>query len=83
LDSLQFKDYKYSFAKSSSYNSNELMVIDFETRGKVNHVRESGKIYIDLNSQAIVKIECKGDFIIPGIINPYFLFLTSALKSEI
>jgi len=81
LDSLQFKKYKYSFAKSSSYNSSELMVIDFETRGKVNHVRESGKIYIDLNTQAIVRVECKGDFIIPAIIKPVLFVFNIRIKN--
>ncbi len=81
LDSLQFKNYKYAFAKSSSYNSNELMVIDFATKGKVNHVREIGKIYIDLNSQAIVRIECAGDFIIPGIIKPILFVFNIRIKN--
>lgn len=81
LDSTQFKSYRYSFAKSSSYNTDELMVIDFETRGKVNHVREKGKVYIDLKSLAIVKIECKGDFIIPAIIKPVFFFMSIGIKN--
>jgi hypothetical protein len=74
LDTLQFKSYRYSFAKSSSYNTNELMVIDFETKGKVNHVREAGKIYIDITSFAIVRLESTGGFIIPVIIKPILFF---------
>lgn len=74
LDTTSFKSYKYSFAKSTSYNNNELMVIDFSTRGKVDHVRESGKIYIDLSTYAIVRLESKGDLVIPAVIQP-ILFL--------
>lgn len=81
LDSLQFKHFKYSFARSSTYNTNELMVIDFETRGKVNNVREKGKIYIDLNSRAIVKIECSGNFILPAIIRPVLFVMNMRIKN--
>jgi len=81
LDSLQFKHFKYSFAKSSTYNTNELMVIDFESRGKVNHVREKGKIYIDLSSLAVVKIECSGNFIIPAIIKPILFVVNIRIKN--
>lgn len=83
LDSMQFKSFKYSFAKSSSYNSNELIVIDFATRGKVNHVREKGKIYIDQKSLAIVRIELKGDFIIPGIVKSVFFFASIGIKNPV
>lgn len=81
LDTLQLKKYKYSFAKSSSYNTDELMVIDFSSRGKVNHVREEGKLYIDLVSLAIVKIEVSGALIIPAIVKPLFFFLSIGIKN--
>lgn len=74
LDTSEFKNYRYTFARSSSYNNNELMVIDFKSRGKVDHVREEGKIYIDIVNYAIVKVESTGDVIIPVIIRP-ILFL--------
>ena len=70
LDTLHLKSYNYSFAKSSTYNNKELLVIDFDTKGKVNHVREEGKIYIDLATFAIVKLESHGDIVIPVILRP-------------
>ncbi len=70
LDTLNIKEYKYTFAKSSSYNNNELMVIDFSSRGKVDHQRESGKIYIDVKSMAVVKFESSGELVIPVLIRP-------------
>lgn len=70
LDTTQLKEYKYSFAKSSSYNNKELMVIDFSSRGKVDHQRESGKIYIDLKSMAIVRFESSGELVIPALLRP-------------
>lgn len=74
LDTSEFKNYKYSFAKSSSYNNNELMVIDFKSKGKVDHMRQEGRIYLDVSTYAIVKVESKGDLVIPVIIRP-ILFL--------
>ena len=74
LDTLKFKSYKYSFAKSSSYNTGELIVINFETIKKVNRARESGKIYIDPSSLAIVKIENEGTLYSVALKAVFFLF---------
>jgi hypothetical protein len=74
LDTNKLKSYHYTFAKSSSYNSSELITINFESKGKIEHVRESGKIYIDLTTLAIVKIEIRGVYVIPALIRP-ILFL--------
>jgi hypothetical protein len=74
LDTLHLKKYNYAFAKSTTYNNKELLVIEFDTKGKVDHVREEGRIYIDLATFAIVKLERKGDFVIPFILRP-ILFL--------
>lgn len=70
IDTNMFNEYTYSFAKSSSYNSAELMVINFKSRGKVDGNREEGKIYLDIASNAIVKIETKGTVVIPALIRP-------------
>jgi hypothetical protein len=57
------------------------MVINFETRGKINHVRERGKIYIDLNSQAIVKIECSGNYVVPAFTKSVLFVLNIKFKN--
>lgn len=74
LDTNKFDDFRYSFAKSSSYNSKELMVIDFKSKGKVEHMRSSGRIYLDAASYAFVKVEWSGDLIIPIILRPILFF---------
>ena len=74
LDSTSFKHYNYNFASSSSYDNKILLVIDFKSKGNINHVRQSGKIYIDIASNAIVKVEEYGDFVIPIALRP-ILFL--------
>lgn len=70
LDTTAFKDYRYTFAKSSSYDNSNLMVIEFVSKGVVDHSRESGKIYIDRSTYAIARIESSGDFVIPVLIRP-------------
>lgn len=74
LDSTEFKNYKYSFAKSTTYDNKELMVIDFKSKGKVEHQRQEGKIYLDIATNAIVKIEQADEVVIPLLIRP-LLFL--------
>lgn len=70
IDTTMLDEYVYTFEKSSSYNSRELMVINFKSRGKVERARESGKIYLDLTTNAIVKIESQGTWVIPALIRP-------------
>lgn len=70
LDSTELKEYALDWAPSTFYNNEEVMVIAFKSKGKVDHIRESGKLYIERNSLAIVKIENSGDMIIPVILRP-------------
>ena len=70
IDTTMFDEYTYSFAKSSSFNNAELMVINFKSRGKVDGNREEGKVYLDIASNAIVKIETRGTVVIPTLIRP-------------
>lgn len=74
LDTNKLKSYRYEFAKSGTYNSGELLIINFESKGKVEHVRERGKIYIDLASLAIMKVESSGSFVIPVLLRPIIFF---------
>ena len=70
LDSTQLKEYEFTWDKSTYYNNEEVMVINFKSKGKVDHLREIGKLYIERNSLAIVKIENSGDMIIPVLLRP-------------
>jgi hypothetical protein len=81
LDSNEFKNYTYSFAKSSSYNDVALMVIQFQSKGKVDHVREEGFIYLDIASNAIVKIESKGSYSIPTLARPVLFLMGFGVKN--
>ncbi|MBP6511693.1 MAG: carboxypeptidase-like regulatory domain-containing protein [Bacteroidia bacterium] len=81
LDSNEFKNYTYSFAKSSSYNDVALMVIQYQSKGKVDHVREEGFIYLDIASNAIVKIESKGSYAIPTLARPVLFLMGIGVKN--
>lgn len=81
LDTNAFRDYSYSFANYNSYNDNSVMVIDFKTKGKVDRVRQSGKIYLDIATNAIVKADYRGEFVIPALLRPVLLLLGIGIKN--
>lgn len=74
LDSTKLSSYVFKFAKPNTYDQAELMVIQFKSKGKVEHLREEGTLFIDRNSLAIVRIENAGDFVVPILLRP-ILFL--------
>ena len=70
LDSTKFNDFEYSFAPSTTYENRELVVIDFKSKGKVDNVKSTGKIFIDVQTDAFVKIEYTGVYYIPFLYKP-------------
>lgn len=83
IDTTGFKNYTYTFARYSSYNDATLMVIDFKSKGKVDNVREEGRIYLDIASNAIVRIESRGTFVIPLWAKPILLAFGFGIKSPV
>jgi len=73
LDSTKFKKFRYEFAPESEYMDREMMVINFKSRGTVDHMRLEGKIYIDNVSEAIAVVEYSGEFVIPVALKPIIL----------
>lgn len=70
LDSTLFKKFKYEFGDGIRHYGREMMVINFESKGKVDHTRQEGKIYLDIDSDAIVAVEYSGKAIIPAVVRP-------------
>lgn len=70
MDSTKFKKFKYSFGTPQMYQDRELMVINFQSRGKTDHMRSEGKIYIDLKADALAGLEYDGELVIPILIEP-------------
>lgn len=80
LDSTFFKKFKYHFADPVSYQGRELLVIGFESKGTVEHLKSKGKIYIDLKSDAFASIEYQADIVIPFIVQPVLLAVGLGIK---
>ncbi|MFY0689470.1 MAG: carboxypeptidase-like regulatory domain-containing protein [Cyclobacteriaceae bacterium] len=70
LDSTMFKKFKYSFGDGLFYQGRELMVIHFKSKGTVDHMKSSGVIYLDVETDAIVSLEYEGKAIIPILVRP-------------
>ncbi len=81
LDSTKFKKYRYSFGEPVQYQDRELVSILFESRGTVEHMRASGKIYIDLKSNAFAAVEFEGDIVIPIVVDPILFALGLSIKN--
>ena len=73
LDSTQFKKFKYRFDDPVIYQGRELLVINFQSKGTVDHLKTKGRIYIDLQSDAFASIDYTGKFVIPFAIEPVLL----------
>lgn len=83
LDTNGFKNYTYTYARYSSYNDAALMVIDFKSNGKVDNVREEGRIYLDIATNAIVRVESRGTYIVPLWAKPVLLAFGFGIKSPV
>lgn len=83
LDSTFFHKFKYSYGTPVTYRDRELLVILFESKGKVDHVKRKGKIYIDLETDAIASISYEGEAVIPIVVDPLLLAFGLTLSNPI
>jgi hypothetical protein len=67
--------YKYSIEGYSTYQNEQVIIIGYKSKGKYDHQRQAGKIYISLVSDAIISIEYNSKVIIPGIARPVIFFM--------
>ena len=74
LDIRQKKKYKYFIEGYSRFYGEQVIVIGFKSKGKHEHQKQAGKVYISLESDAIMSIEYDSKLIIPAIVRP-ILFL--------
>lgn len=70
LDIRQKKKYKYFIEGYSRYYGEQVIVIGFKSKGKYEHQKQAGKIYISLESDAIMSIEYDSKVIIPAVARP-------------
>lgn len=81
LDSSRHRGYRFSYGPESAYMGRELISIDYESRGKEDHKRVAGTIFIDKASDAIVSINERGKIVIPAAIKPILLMLGLGIKN--
>lgn len=81
LDTNSFKSYTFSYAPTALARDPGLMVIDFASRGKVDQVRSKGRIFLDLSTNAIVRVESNGEFVVPALLRPVLLVLGIGVRN--
>lgn len=70
LDIKNRKKYKYSIEGYSKYFGEQVIIIGFETKGKYEHQRQDGNVFISLESDAILAIEYTSEIVIPAAVKP-------------
>ncbi len=70
LDSTRAKNFRYHYLPETSYLGKNIVVIGYESKGVVDNKRQTGKIYVDAESMAIVSLEEEGELVIPVIAKP-------------
>ena len=70
LDERYKKKFRYTIDGYSRYQGEPMIIIGFKSRGKYEHQKQVGKIYISLESDAIVSIEYDSKIVIPGYVRP-------------
>lgn len=65
-----FSKFNYHFEPQVAFGDKKLMVIAFDQKKKVDQMSVRGKVYIDMNSDAIVAVESAGYYKIPTVMKP-------------
>lgn len=64
------KKYKYFIDGYSRYHDEQVIIIGFESKGTYEHQKQNGKIYISLETDAIMSIEYNSKIVIPAVARP-------------
>ncbi len=70
LDIKSRNKYKYSIEGITKYQGDDVIIIGYKSKGIYEHQRQSGKVYISLESDAIISIEHDSEIVIPGVARP-------------
>jgi hypothetical protein len=79
----KFKKYKFEYAPDIRMGDLELYVINFRTKGKVEHERNSGTVYIDKASHAFIQFDYEGVFVVPLYVKPLLAMFGVGIKNPI
>jgi hypothetical protein len=83
LDIEQKKKYRYEIDGYTSYRGEQVIIIGFESRGVYDHQRQAGKIYISLETDAIISIEYNSEVVIPFVARPVIFVLGFGIKNPV
>jgi hypothetical protein len=75
LDIRHMKRYHYSIEGYSKYFGEQVIIIGFESKGKYEHQRLEGNVFISLESDAILAIEYTSEIVIPAAVKPIIFVL--------
>lgn len=83
LDTNKFKKYEFKYHNKPIYSETgqEITLIHAKTKRRVDGFKADGKIYIDRNTLAIIKMEFKGDMRIPILLKPILLVMGIGIKN--
>lgn len=78
------KKFRYEIDGYTRYFGEQIIIIGFESKGKYDHQRMIGKIYISMESDAIIAIEFDSELVIPAAVRPLiFVFGYGITNPEI
>jgi len=70
-----FKKFAYRFEPQVAFGDKKLMVIAFDQKKQIENTFVNGRVYIDMDSDAIVAIESEGRYNIPTALKPVLFAL--------
>lgn len=72
MDTTRFEDFEYAFNPNSNA---AVMIIDVESRKAIDKVKVSGKVFIDIDTEAIIAVEYDGQIKLPLTIKSILLVM--------
>ena len=75
LDGKHKNKYRYTIEGYSKYYGEQVILIGFKSKGKMDHQRQEGIVYISLESDAILAIEYTSEIVIPAAVKPIIFLL--------
>lgn len=80
LDSTKFKRFKFSFGAPSSFLGKDLITINFESRRTVEYQWQTGKLFMDPYTFAIVSVDFTSFIDLPALAEPALFALGVGLE---
>lgn len=81
LDSNNYEKIDYTFGQPTTYGGKKVMVIDFQTRKRIEQFHVGGTIFLDEENMAIVAVKFKGEFKIPTFVRPILFVMGLSIKN--